>query len=88
MTAVAEIDVLEVVRGAVHLVLEIPVDSIDAGSRWVDDLEADSLALIEIVEVAEEQLRERGLRTRVDDDTLATMTTLADLVAALRERVP
>jgi acyl carrier protein len=87
MTAVAEVDLLDVVRGAVHLVLEIPVDSIDAGSRWVDDLEADSLALIEIVEVAEERLRERGLRARVDDDTLATMTTLADLVTALRERV-
>jgi acyl carrier protein len=84
MTAVADPDVLDVVRDAVSLVLDVPVQSVGARSRWVEDLDADSLALIEIVEVAEERLRDRGRQVRVDDETLASMTTLADLVAVLR----
>ena len=54
-----------------------------AATRWADDLDADSLAMIEIVEVAEELVGRRGMRVRIDDDTLAALRTVADLVAAL-----
>jgi acyl carrier protein len=61
----------------------IPAAELAGGDRFVD-LEADSLALIEIVEVAEDRLRSAGMSVRVDDGTLASLTTLAELVTALR----
>jgi acyl carrier protein len=74
---------LDLVRSAVATVLELPVESLDASTRLVDDVDADSLAMIEIVEIVEEQLRAKGSQVRVDDHSLAQMQTLADVVSAL-----
>jgi acyl carrier protein len=74
---------LDLVRSAVATVLELPVESLDASTRLVDDVDADSLAMIEIVEIVEEQLRAKGSQVRVDDNSLAQMQTLADVVSAL-----
>jgi acyl carrier protein len=65
------------------VVLELPPTRVAPTTRWAADLGADSLAMIEIVEVAEELLRGQGRRVRVDDDTLAHLVTVADLVTAL-----
>jgi acyl carrier protein len=73
---------LDLVRSAVATVLELPIDSLDADTRLVDDVEVDSLAMIEIVEIVEEQLRARGSDVRIADDMLARMQTLADIVSA------
>jgi acyl carrier protein len=75
--------ILDVVREAVTVVLELPAPRVAGEVRWVADLGADSLAMIEIVEVAEELLRRRGREVRVDDDTLAGLVTVDDLVSAL-----
>ncbi len=87
MTATSTVNdqsLLEIVRRATALVMEVPVADLDGDTRLVDDLSADSLALIEIVEVSEEYLRAAGGSVRVDDTTLARLRTLGGLVTALR----
>jgi acyl carrier protein len=75
---------LDIVRQAVVTVLSVPAGELESSTRLVDDLGADSLAMVEIVEVSEEQLRAGGVSVRVDDDTLARLEVLGDLVTALR----
>jgi acyl carrier protein len=75
---------LNIVRQAVTTVLEIPQQGLHSGTRLVGDLEADSLAVIEIVEVSEERLRRAGWSVSVDDDVISRLTVLGDLVTALR----
>ncbi len=48
--------VLDVVRAAIVTVLEVDAATVSRGTRLVDDLHADSLALVEIVEIVEETL--------------------------------
>ena len=84
MTSLAEITdgvVLDLVRSAVATVLEVPVTALESGTPLAE-VGADSLAMIEIVEIVEEQLRAKGTAVRIDDDTLAQMHTLDDVVAA------
>jgi acyl carrier protein len=84
MTITSDQDLWDVVRGAVVTVLSVPAQSLQKTTRLIDDLGADSLALVEIVEVSEEQLRKRGVSLWVDDDSLSQLTVLGDLVSALR----
>jgi acyl carrier protein len=87
MTTLTELDdaaLLEVVTQSVAAVLELPKGAPRPEHRLVDDLHADSLALIEIVEVSEERLGALGRCVRVDDATLARLATLADVVTVLR----
>ncbi len=73
---------LDQVRSAVATVLELPVEGLDADTRLVDDIGVDSLAMIEIVEIVEEQWRASGRDVRIEDELLARMQTLADVVSA------
>ena len=73
-------EVLTIVRGHLAEILEIPEDSIARESRFAEDLEADSLALIELVEALEEDLGERTVGFSVDDDDLADLRTVGDAV--------
>jgi acyl carrier protein len=84
MTVTSDQDLWDVVQSAVVTVLSVAADTLRESTRLVDDLGADSLALVEIVEVSEEQLRMRGVSLWVDDDTLSQLTVLGDLVSALR----
>jgi acyl carrier protein len=86
MTVVRAVDdaaLLDLVRSAVATVMELPVERLEAGTRLIDDVEADSLAMIEIVEILEEDLRAKGIDVRVDDAALARMQTLEDVVAVV-----
>ncbi len=76
-------DVLGLVCEGVAVVLERSADGLTGATRLVDELNADSLAVIEIVEVVEERLRGLGHQVWVDDATLARLQTLSDLTAAL-----
>lgn len=78
---------LEIVRQATAIVMGVSAGELDGETHLVDDLNADSLALIEIVEVAEDCLRAAGASARVDDGTLSRLTTLGDLVAVLRDEI-
>jgi acyl carrier protein len=82
LTDSADGTLLDLVRAAVSTVLELPVESLDADTRLAADVEVDSLAMIEIVEIVEEQLRAQGSLVRIEDESLARMQTIADVVSA------
>ncbi|MEX2220955.1 MAG: phosphopantetheine-binding protein [Candidatus Rokuibacteriota bacterium] len=52
--------------------------SITREDRFDDDLHADSLDLLEIVEGVEQDLRERGTQVSVADEELALLQTVGD----------
>jgi acyl carrier protein len=74
----------DIVQQAVITVLDVPSTQLEQGTRFADDLGADSLAMVEIVEVSEEQLRKLGIFVWVEDDSLAGLTVLGDLVSVLQ----
>ena len=72
--------VFELIRDRLADILEIDPDGIAEGSSFADDLQADSLALIELVEALEEELAERTVGFRIDDEDLADLKTVRDAV--------
>jgi acyl carrier protein len=72
--------VLDLLRRAVALVLEVDPVSLQRSTRFVDDLNADSLALVEIVEIIEEDLVRSRPGFRIDDQDLDGLLTLGDAV--------
>jgi acyl carrier protein len=72
--------VLELIRGCLADILEISPESISEGASFGDDLGADSLALIELVEALEEELSERTVGFRIDDEDLEDLKTVRDAV--------
>ena len=61
-------------------ILEIEPALIQPDKRFVSDLGADSLALIELVEILEDELGERTVGFRIDDDDLEDLETVSDAV--------
>ena len=72
--------VFELIRGCLADILEIGPDKISEGASFGDDLGADSLALIELVEALEEELSERTVGFRIDDEDLEDLKTVRDAV--------
>lgn len=72
-------DVLALLRSAVQTVLEIDPQTVTLQTRFVEDLKADSLALVEIVEILEEQVGRPGFR--IDDEDLDALETVGQAVA-------
>ncbi|MCU1453900.1 MAG: acpP [Acidimicrobiales bacterium] len=73
-------EVFELVRDRLADILEIDPGSIKEGDSFADDLDADSLALIELVEALEEELGERSVGFRIDDEDLEDLKTVRDAV--------
>ena len=72
--------VFELIRDRLADILEIEPATISEGSSFGDDLNADSLALIELVEALEEELAERTVGFRIDDEDLEDLKTVRDAV--------
>jgi acyl carrier protein len=72
--------VFELVREQLADILEIDPSEITEGSSFQEDLDADSLALIELVEALEEELAERSVGFRIDDEDLEDLKTVRDAV--------
>jgi acyl carrier protein len=72
--------VLNLVRDRLADILEIEPTAINEGDSFADDLDADSLALIELVEALEEELGERSVGFRIEDEDLADLKTVRDSV--------
>ena len=72
--------VLGLLRKAVAVVLEVDPSTLDRSTRFVDDLKADSLALVEIVEIVEEDLVRARPGFRIADEDLDRLDTLGDAV--------
>lgn len=73
-------EVFELVRDRLADILEIDPGTVNEGDSFADDLDADSLALIELVEALEEELGERTVGFRIDDEDLEDLKTVRDAV--------
>lgn len=71
-----EQDVLDVVRQAVAVVLEVDAASVDRASTFAE-LHADSLALVEVAEILEERF---APALRIPDAGLEALLTVGDAV--------
>jgi acyl carrier protein len=72
--------VFELIRDRLADILEVEPGTIQEGASFSDDLDADSLALIELVEALEEELSERSVGFRIDDEDLEDLKTVRDAV--------
>ena len=72
--------VFELIRDRLADILEIDASTISEGQSFTDDLEADSLALIELVEAIEEEVGERTVGFRIEDEDLEDLKTVRDAV--------
>jgi len=72
--------VFEIIRDRLADILEIEASSISEGQSFTDDLEADSLALIELVEAIEEAMSDQVEGFRIEDDDLEDLKTVRDAV--------
>lgn len=74
-------EVLAVVQGAVAVVLEVEPATVTRATRFKDDLRADSLALVEIVEIVEETLAPQARPGfHIEDEDLDALTTVGEAV--------
>ena len=83
----ARAEVLELVRSQLADILEIDPGEINESSSFVEDLNADSLALIELVEALEEDLRQKVADFRIEDDDLEDLRTVRDAVDYVSARL-
>ncbi len=79
-------EIFEIVRDRLADILEIDPGTITEGQSFVDDLDADSLALIELVEALEDEIGDRTVGFRIDDEDLADLKTVRDAVDYVHAR--
>jgi acyl carrier protein len=73
-------EVFELIRDRLADILEIDPGGIVESASFTEDLAADSLALIELVEALEEELGERTVGFRIEDEDLEDLKTVRDAV--------
>lgn len=80
-------EVLQLVKDRLADILEIDPSTIGEGDSFAEDLHADSLALIELVEALEDELGERSVGFRIEDEDLEDLKTVRDAVDYVLARV-
>jgi acyl carrier protein len=87
MTPALTVDeVLAVIASAVSTVLEVDPSTVTPELTFLQ-LQADSLALVEIVEILEEQLSARGWVFAIDDADLDDLLTVGDALTYAMARL-
>ena len=71
-------DVLTLLSDKITLVLSLDDTKVTAATRFDEDLHADSLDLVEVVEGVEKALRDQGFTLTVDDDALLAARTVGE----------
>ena len=79
--------VFEIIREQLSDILEIDPSRVTESSSFVEDLEADSLALIELVEGLEEELSERTAGFRIEDEDLEDLKTVRAAIDYVMARI-
>lgn len=79
-------DVFALIQRELAEIMEIDPATIVEDASFADDLKADSLALIELVEALEEALRDQIPGFYIDDDDLERLVTVHDAVAYISGR--
>ena len=80
-------EVFRIIRERLADILEIEESRITLEASFTEDLSADSLALIELVEAIEQELEDRTEGFRIEDEDLAELRTVRDAVDYVVERV-
>lgn len=80
-------EVFRIIRERLADILEVDESRITLEASFADDLSADSLALIELVEALEAELAERASGFRIEDEDLAELRTVRDAVDYVVDRV-
>jgi acyl carrier protein len=80
-------EVFRIIRERLADILEIEESRITLEASFTEDLSADSLALIELVEAIEQELEDRAEGFRIEDEDLADLRTVRDAVDYVIERV-
>src|SRR5450755_922247 len=80
-------EVARVVRERLAEILEIEEDAVVPPARLRDDLHADDFALIEWAEMLEDELGERTVGFRLDDDDLVELDTVSDAIECVVARL-
>lgn len=75
MMALAEADVLAGLKEIVVEVAGVSADSIEMGKNFTDDLDVDSLSMVEVVVAAEERFG-----VKIPDDKVGDLATVGDAV--------
>jgi len=80
--------VLAVVQSAIATVLEVDPSTVTRETRFRDDLQADSLGLVEIVEIVEEELAPRARPGfHIEDEDLDGLRTVGEAVDYALDRL-
>jgi len=77
--------VFAIVRDNLAEILEREASTITEGQSFADDLEADSLALIGLVEALEEALSDKVAGFAIEDESLEDLKTVRDAVDYVHE---
>lgn len=77
--ALSEQEILSGLAEIVNTVTELPVDSVELGKTFTDDLEIDSLDMMQIVVDAEERFG-----VRIPDDDVKNLKTVGDAVSYIQ----
>jgi acyl carrier protein len=72
--------VVNLVKDRLADIMEIETSAISESNSFVDDLGADSLALIELVEALEEEVGQHKAGFHIDDEDLEDLKTVRDAV--------
>lgn len=80
MSSIDRNSVLHVVTTQLADILEIDSSTIAEGQSFADDLGADSIALIELVDALEQEFSKTLPDFQFDDDDLVNLRTVADAV--------
>jgi acyl carrier protein len=72
--------IVNLVKDRLADILEIEPSAITESSSFADDLDADSLALIELVEMLEEEVTKHSPGFFIEDEDLQDLKTVRDAV--------
>jgi len=73
-------EIFALVRERLAEILEVDEAVVTLDAAIADDLDADSLAMIELVEALEDELGERTVGFSIDDEDLVDIRTVRDAV--------
>ncbi|HUV74479.1 MAG TPA: acyl carrier protein [Anaerolineae bacterium] len=83
-----EADVFSVVKAIIIEQLGVPEDKVAPAAHFKEDLEADSLDLVELIMAFEEYFEEKFGRTvEISDEEAQDITTVGQAVAYIEKRI-
>jgi acyl carrier protein len=80
-------EVERIVRDQLVEILGVDLDDTTPDARLREDLDADDYALLDLVEAVEAELGERTVGMSIDDDDLAELRTVRDIVECVLARL-